>query len=171
MACNRLFVGDSITAGSGIEHPYARLLDGVNAGVIGMRTVTALLSFDESIRPFLAPGQTVHILLGTNDAVFLQLPVATWEANIIALLDRMRGDGRKFVISAPGPVAAWPGASVWLNAYTQACVGLWTLPDVYPGALFGLANPPIDLLDGVHPSQAGHDQMAAILAPKLGAVA
>lgn len=169
----RVFFGDSITHGVGHVdsqvNSFAALLGGVNAGVPGMMVAKLLHDWEQCARPYLAPNQHVHVLLGTNDSLFGQADGPTWEANIRALVARLATDGRRVFVSAPYYAPSWPASNPLVSDYTQRAVVMWNDPAcaAEPGALF-VFNPP-ELADLIHPSAAGHLHMRDVLASKLPA--
>ena len=162
-----LMVGDSITWGGqvGVTSNFAWQMDAINAGVPGLHTVSAILDFEKHVRPFLAPNQKVHIMLGVNDAIFFQRSADEFEANIRGLIGQCIGSGRQVYLSSPTR-ASWSGADVKINEYTVKVAQLWQEGVALAGGAFVYHT--IPMLDGVHPDQAGHDLIAAVLSAAMG---
>ncbi|ROZ89031.1 GDSL-type esterase/lipase family protein [Gordonia sp. OPL2] len=140
---NRLAtLGDSVTIGGtsggvgGVQNKgtawptFASILSGGrfelvrNAGVAGNTSAMMLARFDTDITPY-APD-TVIVTAGTND-IQQDVPIATWKANIQAIVAKVRAIDAAPVLGAiypsdaavgrPAIISAW---NIWLREYARA---------------------------------------------------
>lgn len=184
-----VFMGDSITAGSSsstIYYQYTAIAPQIagraiqmvyNAGVPGNNSTQMLARFGADV--LAKPGDTVHILCGTNDAG-QAVPIATYAANMKAMVSQAQAAGWAVILGTAPPRGSGVTAAVKLATYTQ---NLWlkryaaaqNIPLVdYCAALVdttsGLYLAANDSGDGVHPTDAGHYAMATALASTVAAV-
>lgn len=139
---NRLAVlGDSVTIGgtsggvNGVQNKgtawptFASILSAGrfelvrNAGVAGNTSAMMLARFDTDITPY--DPDVVMVTAGTND-VQQDVPIATWKANIQAIVAKIRGIGAAPVLGAiypsdaavgrPAIISAW---NIWLREYAR----------------------------------------------------
>ncbi len=187
-----LFVGDSITVGTGADPGlgYVDLVadaepgwDVINAGCGGTTTRDWLAppappdldefcafggAFDMLAEAH-ADAEFVHILLGTNDSTGFfdngATPVTEYGLNVVALAERFSGDVM-VSIAIPFPHPDGPEQAL-LDGYAAELRAI----ALAPGAPFRLGADfsTLDraLLDGVHPNNAGHAWMADELLPFL----
>jgi lysophospholipase L1-like esterase len=163
-----LCIGDSITWGghAGVTQPFCDQLGGQNEGRPGGTTTAWLNNFFAWGVPHLEPGQNVHLLLGVNDTGLFgdPLPALQYGDNMRALIDLLDDAGRTVFLTPQYQVLS-PGTDELLLAYAEQVAVIWAQGLAQPGApLF--TDPPVTL-DGVHPSQAGHDHIADLLRPIL----
>ena len=193
-----LFVGDSITVGTGADpgQGYVDLLasanpewDVINAGCGGATTRDWVLpkppdapescafrgAFELLAEPYV-DAEVVHILLGTNDSTgfFESEPVGPDEyaSNIETLALRFAGD---VFVSIPLPFPDPDDiAQARLDLYALELIELAESLNApfRLGADFSLLDRA--LLDGVHPTNDGHawmaDQLNGLLVPEPGTV-
>jgi lysophospholipase L1-like esterase len=166
VAAALLCIGDSITWGghAGVSQPFCDQLGGQNAGVPGTSTVGWLNNFSVWAAPHLEPDQQVHLLLGANDAAFLATPPVQYAANLRVLIDLLDDAGRTVYLSPQYSVPV-PGTELLYIAYAQEVASIWGDGLAQPGA--PLFDDPPETIEGVHPTQGGHDHIAGLLQPIL----
>lgn len=166
-----LFVGDSLTAGYGVDAEEAwPALVGEEwarrglpwraraAGVSGSTTAGAL----EAARWALTPDvRLVFVCIGANDGL-RGVPLAQTRRNLDALLAELKKEGRAVVLAgmrlppnygreyAEGFAALFPAAA--------ARHGIALMPFLLEGVA---AVPALNLPDGIHPNAEGHRRVAA----------
>jgi acyl-CoA thioesterase-1 len=172
-----VFLGDSLTAGYGLEESQAfpallagqlaaagRPIQAVNAGVSGDTSAGGLarLSWLLKQRP-----DVLVVELGANDALRGQPPAAT-EKNLRQIVERAKGDGIAVILVgmlAPpnyGPDFTRDFAAIYPRLSRQLGVPL------VPFLLQGVAGrPELNLPDGMHPTPEGHAIVAQTLLPYL----
>lgn len=165
-----LFIGDSVThadpaAQPWIESGFAEQLGGVNRGVPAATTISWIQNFDSWAKPYLEPDQTVHVLLGVNDAGFSASSPDFYAASMKLLIQKLSGDGRRVVVSTPYRIGLGRTANRLLAAYARRIDSICAEGLAERGASLW-ADPP-ELHDGVHPTQAGQDHIARLLRPLL----
>jgi acyl-CoA thioesterase-1 len=172
-----VFLGDSLTAGYGLEEAQAfpaligRQLKAaglpvqvVNAGVSGDTSAGGLarLSWLLKQRP-----DVLVVELGANDALRGQPPAAT-EENLRRIVERARADGVAVLLVgmlAPpnyGPEFTRDFAAIYPRLARELGVPL------VPFLLTGVAGrPELNLPDGLHPTPEGHRIVAGTVLPYL----
>lgn len=166
-----LFVGDSLTAGYGVdpEDAWPALVESEwekrglpwrarNAAVSGSTTAGAL----EAVRWALTPDvKLVFVCLGANDGL-RGTPLAETRRNLAALIAELKKEGRAVVLAgtrippnygrdyAEGFAALFPAI-----AREQ---GVAFMPFLLQGVA---ADPALNLPDGIHPNEEGHKRIAA----------
>lgn len=166
-----LFVGDSLTAGYGVDPEEAwpslieeewrrRGLDwrARNAAVSGSTTAGAL----EAVRWALTPEvRLVFVCIGANDGL-RGTPLAETRRNIDALLSELKAQGRPVVLAGmrlpPNYGAEYARGFERLFADLAREHGVPLMPFLLEGVA---AVPELNLPDGIHPNAAGHRRVAA----------
>ena len=158
-------IGDSITWGF-VSQPvgpaYPEMIPGevVNLAAFGSSTPNWIPGglYAERLA-VVAPGDTVSIMLGTNDAS-VGLPVASYQTNLAALLTLLP-NGVDVILLEPTPNFVNAQAESMLAGYRDA---LRTLgPDVVAMPLL----PEHFATGDLHPNGAGHALIAALLLPEV----
>ena len=173
-----VFMGDSITEGWFEKRPGFFTRGRIDRGIGGQTTsqmVLRMMSDVVALRP-----RAVHIMGGTNDIAGNTGPMTPQmsEDNIRAMTDIAQRQGIRVMIASVPPAASFPwapavetrNAIAELNRRLRRLAGeagaIWV--DYHPalddgsGAMkAGLAS------DGVHPTEAGYDAMAAVIEPVL----
>lgn len=166
-----LFIGDSLTAGYGVEPEEAwpslvsdawsaRGLNwrGRNAGVSGSTTAGAL----ESARWALTPDvKLVFICIGGNDGL-RGTPLVETNKNLDALLNEASKEGRAVVLAGmkipPNYGADYAnGFAALFPALARRHRAVF-MPFLLEGVA---ADPRYNLPDGIHPNAEGHQRVAA----------
>lgn len=173
-----LAFGDSLYAGYGLgqgEGLPARLEDRLRAAGINATVVNAGVSGDTSAAgrqrlaftlDGLARAPDLVILgLGGNDAL-RQIPSAQTRAEMTAMMEELKRRNVQVLLTgmrAPpnlGPDYAAAFERIWPDLASQYGAGL------YPFILDGvITDPALMQRDGIHPTAAGVDRMAAAIAP------
>jgi lysophospholipase L1-like esterase len=184
-----VFFGDSIAVGTGASNfayafmPQALQMvggfvgryDSIQSGQAGQTSAQVLARMDTTLA--LNP-QVAVILVGTNDAA-QSIPVATFAANVTAMVRKCKARGIPVILCPPPPRAAaatsaqhtFTQAYAWwirLNAPSLGCEIAEThnvLVDVTNtnGAMLST----YDSGDATHPNDAGHQKMAVEVAKAL----
>ena len=174
-----VFLGDSLTAGYGLEPQdalppqiealwKAKGLDAVavNAGVSGDTTANGLARFDWSVTE--AKPDLVVIALGANDFL-MGVPADVARTNLAAILERAKAAGIPAVL-----VGLAPRGDTQSGSREAAYAAIY--PDLaaeygvpyYPSLLGEIsANPSLLQADGLHPTKEGVVRIAAPLAEFL----
>jgi acyl-CoA thioesterase I len=172
-----VFLGDSLTAGLGLgaEQAFPALvaaeledrgtpIRAVNAGVSGDTSAGGLRRIDWLVRQ---RPDVVVVALGANDALRGQ-PAAAIEANLRQIVQRARAAGAEVLlvgIQVPpsyGDAYARAFAAIYPRLAAELDVPL------LPFLLEGVAGrPELNLPDGIHPNDAGHRRIAAVVATHL----
>jgi len=173
-----VFMGDSITEGWLDKRPAFFRRGRVDRGISGQTTsqmVLRMMSDVVALRP-----RAVHIMGGTNDIAGNTGPMTAQmsEDNIRAMTDIAQRHRIKVVIASVPPAASFPWAPAvetrnaiaelnrrlrLVSAETRA-----TFVDYRPALDDGSgAMKPGLATDGVHPTEAGYDAMAAVVEPVL----
>lgn len=175
-----LFLGDSISAGLHLDEHQAfprvlartlaaegRPFRMVNAGVSGDTTAGGLARLDWLLKQ--APDVLV-VELGGNDGLRGQ-PVAGIEERLRAIVERGKASGARVLLLGvelpPSLGREYVGEFAALFARVAAETGCAFVPSFLAG-VGGVAG--MMLEDGIHPSAAGHAQIAATVAPALRAL-
>lgn len=166
-----LFVGDSLTAGYGVdpEDAWPALVErewerrglawrARNAAVSGSTTAGAL----EAVKWALTPDvKLVFVCIGGNDGL-RGTPLRETRKNVAALLTELKTDGRTVVLAgmrippnygkdyADGFAAIFPALAKEH--------GVVFMPFLLEGVA---AMPALNLPDGIHPNEEGHKKLAA----------
>ncbi len=173
-----VFMGDSITEGWLRERPGFFTPGRIDRGISGQTTPQMLLRTMADVvalRP-----RVMHLMAGTNDIAGNTGPMTAeqTQANLTAMVQLARANGIRVLLATVPPAAGFPWrpglATVgpirmmngWIRNHARTLGA--TLVDYDPvlddgnGAMKpGLAS------DGVHPTGAGYDAMATVLAPVL----
>ncbi len=173
-----VFMGDSITQGWREKRPGFFTPGRIGRGISGQTTPQMLVRFQPDVID-LKP-RVVHIMAGTNDIAGNTGPM-TQEAtrdNFRAMTTLAKANGIRVILASippadkfpwrPGLEVKTPIASLnrWLRGYAAEEGATWVdyhpaLADASGAMKPGLAH------DGVHPTEAGYDAMAGVLAPAL----
>lgn len=175
-----LFVGDSNTAGSrvgGVRFAYpAAFLEAMTANkAVKVHAFGGATVRDVLIRP-LPEGEVslAFVMLGTNDAAprawlskKRRVPLATYRANLIELVTKLRAMGARIVILAPPPLGSC-AMQHRLDPYRLAAKDVaQATSSIFrdPAAAF-IANPAADFLqrDAVHLTPEAQNQLGLWLA-------
>ena len=166
-----LFIGDSLTAGYGVdpEEAWPALVGEAwvkrglpwrarNAAVSGATTAGAL----ESARWALTPDvKLVLVCIGGNDGL-RGTPLRETEKNVGALLDALKGGGRTVVLAGmkipPNYGPAYAGGFAKLFPALAESRGVLFMPFLLKGVA---ADPRYNQPDGIHPNAEGHQKVAA----------
>ncbi len=165
-----LFLGDSLTAGYGLNEDQAfparvaALLEGVgrpirvvNAGVSGDTSAGGLSRVDWLLRQ---QPDVVVVELGANDGL-RGLPVEATEANLRVILERILATGARILLVGMqlppnyGPDYTARFRDLFPRLAAELEVAL--LPFLLEGVA---AEPPQNLPDGLHPNAEGHRRVA-----------
>ncbi|MBI3296939.1 MAG: arylesterase [Elusimicrobia bacterium] len=172
-----LFLGDSLTAGYGVdaEEAYPALLEerwkaagravrARNAGVSGTTTAGVLENLDWSLTPEVA---VAIVAIGANDGMRGQ-DLAAVERNIDAILARVKAAGVRPVLAGMmlppnyGEEYCRRFAALYPRAARRAGAAL------IPFVLEGVAGvKEFNQSDGIHPNAAGHRRIADTVAAAL----
>lgn len=165
-----LFVGDSLTAGYGVEPEEAwPALVGAewakrglpwrarNAGVSGATSAGAL----EAVKWALTPDvKLVFVCIGGNDGL-RGVALSETKKNVANLLDEMRKDGRTVVLAGmkipPNYGAAYADGFSALYPALAKAHGARFMPFLLEGVA---ADPRYNQPDGIHPNAEGHRLVA-----------
>jgi lysophospholipase L1-like esterase len=165
MAC----YGDSITQGfyatsERTSWPYllaqAKGWRSINMGYGGRTTVSSDGTAIANLNP-----DRITVLMGTNDYLS-QIPLATYQANLTALLQNIHAINASVPVYVSAPIYCATSLSIPLSSY-QAIPGAVITNLGYPqlhGVDHGtlISNPGTQMAsDGVHPNDAGSSQMAS----------
>lgn len=171
-----LFLGDSLAAGLHLpaEHAFPAALQRrlaaegrpfrlANHGVSGDTTAGGLARLDWALRT--APDVVV-VELGGNDGL-RGLPLEATEANLRAILARVRGAGaRPLLLGMRVPPNLGGYATEFAALYPRIAEELDVpLVDFFMEGVGGV--PELNLEDQMHPNPAGHERLAATVAPAL----
>lgn len=167
-----VFLGDSLTAGYGVDpdaaysaHLQARLdaagwdYEVVNAGVSGDTTAGGLRRLKWIMR---RPVDVLVICLGGNDAL-RGLDLTVSRANLEAIIDGAREANPKIRILLAG-MEIHPNMGLdYMADFKAMYPAIATAKDVplLPFILKDVAgNPELNIADGIHPNEAGHQIIA-----------
>lgn len=166
-----LFVGDSLTAGYGVdpEDAWPRLVQAEwekrglpwrarNAAVSGSTTAGAL----EAARWALTPDvKLVFVCLGGNDGL-RGTPLAETRRNLAALVSELKREGRTVVLAGmripPNYGREYGEGFAALFPAVAREQGVAFMPFLLQGVA---AQPALNLPDGIHPNEEGHKRIAA----------
>lgn len=170
-----LFLGDSLTAGYGLDQSQAfptlvsaaleeRGLDVevVNAGVSGDTTSGGLARLDWLLRQ---DPDVVMVALGANDGL-RGLPVAETEANLRRIIERSQESGAAVILGGMllppnyGPSYVRAFGDIYPRLARELEIPL--IPFLLDGVA---ANPALNLGDGIHPNAEGQRIVAATVLP------
>ncbi len=170
-----VFLGDSLTAGLGLEEESAfpsRVAEAlaregvgvevVNAGVSGDTSAGGLARLDWILRQ---RPDVVFVALGANDGLRGIPPEAT-EENLRRLLERAREAGARVLLAGMKlPPNYGPDFGGRFEAIFPRLAGELGVPLV-PFLLEGVGGrPELNLPDGIHPNAAGHRRIAETVLP------
>lgn len=175
-----LFLGDSLTAGFGVEpeQAYPRLLgdmlaaDGladiriVNGGISGSTSASALsrLQWYKKIQP-----SVLFLALGANDGL-RGLTMEEMEHNLTAVIEAAKAQGMSIVLAGmelpPNYGQEYTGAFRQVYRDLAARHTLTLIPFLLQG-VGGVAA--LNQVDGIHPNAEGHRQIARHVYPTLKA--
>ena len=176
-----VFLGDSITEGWKDKRPGFWTPGRINRGISGQTTAQMVLRMIPDVvdlRP-----RAVHILAGTNDIAGNTGPMTQQMTrdNFRAMTAIAQKHGLKVIIGSIPPAASFPWRpgletltpirelNAWLQGFAKSSGAAWI---DYHSALAapGGAMRPGMAFDGVHPTEAGYDRMAAVIEPVLAQV-
>ena len=172
-----LAFGDSLTSGYGLapEEAFpvklqARLqADGfkvevTNGGFSGDTTAGGLARVKWVLADY---PQFVLVEFGANDAL-RGLDPSLARANLVKILDRMKGAGVRVLLVGMRAPANWgPDYEQQFNAIYPDLAKQYGVP-LYPFFLDGVAlDPALNQPDGLHPNEAGVDVIVARIAPAV----
>jgi acyl-CoA thioesterase-1 len=175
-----VFLGDSLTAGLGLEEDQAfpalvgerlaaegRPVAVVNAGVSGDTTAGGLARLDWVLRQRPA---VVVVELGPNDGL-RGLPLAMTEANLREIVEKCRAAGARVLLVGmripPNYGPDYAGAFRDLYPRLARDLGVPLVPFLLEGVG---GEPDLNLPDGIHPNPAGHRRLAENVLPHLRAL-
>jgi acyl-CoA thioesterase-1 len=170
-------LGDSLTAGLGVaaEEAWPALVDArlrregypyrvLNAGVSGDTTAGGLRRVDWVLR---SRPEVAVVALGANDGL-RGLGTNVMEANLIAIVDRLRAGGARVLVVGmevpPNYGAAYARAFRGVFADVARRTGAALIPFLLDGVA---ADPRLNQADGIHPNAAGHRAIAERIWPHL----
>lgn len=174
-----VFLGDSLTAGYGLEPEDALpeqveavwrargiSVEAVNAGVSGDTTANALARFDWSVAS--AEPDLLVVALGANDFL-MGIPADTARGNLAAILDRAAAEEVPVVLvglAARGEIQPGSREAAFAAIYPQLA-DEYGVP-YYPSLLGEIEGDPSMLQsDGLHPTKEGVAKIAVPLADFL----
>ncbi len=176
------FMGDSITEGWFDKRPGFFTRGRIDRGIGGQTSSQMVLRMYSDVVA-LKP-KAVHIMAGTNDIAGNTGPMTAEmsENNFRAMVDIAKWHGIRVLVASIPPAASFPWRpgletkkpiaelNAWLKRFARESGATWV--DYHPvlddgtGAMKpGLAS------DGVHPTEAGYDAMAAVIEPILKRIA
>jgi lysophospholipase L1-like esterase len=176
-----VFMGDSITQGWRDKRPGFFIPGRVGRGIGGQTTPQMLLRMMPDVialRP-----RAVHIMGGTNDIAGNTGPMTLTQSQdtIAAMATLARANGVRVMLASIPPAAHYPwrpgldtrtpiaALNGWLRDYA-AHTGLdWIDYHAVLDDGTGAMKPGLSY-DDVHPTEAGYDAMADLLAPRLAAL-
>lgn len=152
-----LAIGDSLTHGSSASpgHRWVDILGAIESGRDGFTSADAIA------HPWVIPSgvEVVLVEFGVND--YLRgVPSAVFEANMARLLAQLKP--RVILVAAPAPLDPRASIEPWAR-YVEAMGRLGQVVDI------GVFGPDLFISDGIHPNDAGHAAMAAIIGRALRA--
>jgi len=154
-----IFFGDSITAGIGVDKPFAVLIgeelevETVNAGVSGETTSDALLRLENDV--INKNPSIVVVEFGAND--FLQnVAFDTTAANFNEILTRLTNETEAQVIIAAVRVNPLNGKYEKLQKEIANAYDVEFEPNIMKGILINREL----MLDSIHPNQLGHEKIS-----------
>jgi acyl-CoA thioesterase-1 len=165
------FLGDSLTAGYGVEMKEAfparieaRMKQKgltwkvINAGLSGDTTAGGLRRLDALLRQ---PIEVLFLCLGANDGL-RGLPLATTEQNLRAIIDRAQARGIRVVLAGMDlPENYGPEYRKGFRALYSRLAKEKKTPFI-PFLLEDVAmRPELNQEDRIHPNAAGHERVAA----------
>jgi acyl-CoA thioesterase-1 len=174
-----LFLGDSLTAGLGVEpeQAYPRLLGDmlIKEGMTGVRIINGGLSgstsasalsrlqwYDKKIRPSL-----LFLALGANDGL-RGLTLAEMEKNLTEVINAARERGMRIILAGmelpPNYGDEYTGHFRQVYRDLAARYGLTLIPFLLEG-VGGVAG--LNQADGIHPNAEGHQHIARHVYPVL----
>jgi len=174
-----LFLGDSLTAGLGVEpeQAYPRLLGDmlIKEGMTGVRIVNGGLSgstsasalsrlqwYDKKIRPSL-----LFLALGANDGL-RGLTLAEMEKNLTEVINAARERGMHIILAGmelpPNYGDEYTGRFRQVYRGLAARYGITLIPFLLEG-VGGVAG--LNQADGIHPNAEGHQHIARHVYPVL----
>jgi acyl-CoA thioesterase-1 len=173
-----VFLGDSLTAGQGVERQesYPALLESrmraeglsfpvVNAGISGDATDQALARLDPILRQ---PVAVLFVALGVNDAIRFHRPPPEIRSNLARIIDQSQRAGARVVLA--GMKLPLKFSAEYREEFEEIYPSLahdYRLPLV-PFLLEGVGgNPALNQGDGLHPTAAGYQRVAALIWPVL----
>ena len=173
-----VFLGDSLTAGQGVsrEESYPALLEArmraegfafpvVNAGISGDATDQALARLDPILRQ---PVAVLFVALGANDAIRFRRPPGEIRSNLARIIELGKAARARVVLAGMKlPLTFSPEYRRGFEEIYPALAREHDLPLV-PFLLEGVGgNPELNQGDGLHPTAAGYQKVAAVVWPVL----
>ena len=172
--------GDSLTSGPGLKpsETYPALLEKrlrqegynyrvINAGVTGDTSSEAVARLDSAIAP---DAKVLIVALGINDGL-RGMPTQTLEQNLSTIIERAQRQGMAVVLCGmeSPPVRGFSYSIEFHRVFTRVA-DRYHVPLVPFFLLSIVANPDLNLPDGVHPNAEGHKRIAEAIWPYLEAV-
>ena len=167
-----VFLGDSLTAGYGLEPDlaYPHLVEAalktegrdvtvINAGLSGDTSAGGLRRTDWILRQEM---DTLFIALGANDAL-RGLPVETTRENLRGIIAKARAKYPEIRIILAGMLAPPNMGEEYRREFDAIypSISLQESVELVPFLLEGVAgNPAMNLSDGIHPNRKGHERIA-----------
>ncbi len=173
-----VFMGDSITEGWRDKRPGFFVPGRVGRGIGGQTTPQMLVRMMPDVvalRP-----RAVHIMAGTNDIAGNTGPMTArmTQDNIAAMATLARANGIKVLLASIPPAAGFPwrpgletrrpiaDLNAWIRDHARRTGATWVDYDPALATPAGAMRAGL-AYDGVHPTEAGYDAMAGVLAPIL----
>jgi lysophospholipase L1-like esterase len=162
----------------------------INAGVPGNTTADMLLRLHKDVTPY-RPQLTI-VMAGLNDSAWVdagptartapRIPLETYRQNLVELVRRIRGAGSRVLLVTPNPLHKKYIYSDFgyykthdvnepVDQYRKGMIQVARELDCPVADLFSAWRNRTDLdtllLDGIHPTAAGHRAIAAFLLPRI----
>lgn len=177
-----VFLGDSITEGWSSKRPGFFTAGRINRGIGGQTSPQMLLRVMADVvalRP-----RALHLMAGTNDIAGNTGPMTTTQTqdNLRAIVQLARANGIAVLLASVPPAAHFPWRPGLATVTPIGAINHWaagaatalgaTFVDYTPSLADARgAMRPGFAYDGVHPTAAGYDAMAAVLSPFLAHLA
>lgn len=177
-----LFLGDSITACGMVtfsagDGNFADIMHAIdprfypaqeNGGIGGITSTDGRNNVDRWLEQY--PGQYVSIAYGTNDCWGNQTGAEKYYENTVYMIEAVQAAGKTAVLPKI-PFSLEPGVSAYIEDYNAQIDKIYAeYPDVIPGPDFYAyfaENPDGLSADGVHPNDAGYQEMRHLWAETL----
>ncbi|HXU46181.1 MAG TPA: arylesterase [Thermoanaerobaculia bacterium] len=175
-----VFLGDSLTAGLGVSEETAfparvgeilaaegHPIQAINAGVSGDTSAGGLRRLPWVLRQ---KPDVVVVELGANDGL-RGLPLPDLEANLLAVVRQSQKAGARVLILGmripPNYGEDYANSFAAIYPHVARETGAALLPFVLEGVG---GDPSLNQADGIHPTEEGHEKVAANVAPALKAL-
>jgi acyl-CoA thioesterase-1 len=169
--------GDSLTSGPGLKpsETYPALLEKrlrqegynyrvINAGVTGDTSSEAFARLDSALAP---DAKVLIVALGINDGL-RGMPTQTLEQNLSTIIERAQAQGMAVVLCGmESPPVRGFGYSIEFHRVFTRVADRYNVPLVPFFLLSIVANPDLNMPDGVHPNAEGHRRIAEAIWPYL----